>query len=698
MESCPAPQTPGANNLFSEIGEHSVSRKLRMTCAAVASAALAAGTLGLSPTATAAAGGHRLPGSVPAWANASHKVGATKASAPVDFRVYLDWRGGDAAAQYALAASTPGSKAYGKFLSARQFNARYAPSSSTVASVKSWLRSQGFRVGAVPANRKYVEAVGTVGKAARAFHTSFGQYQVHGTTLRANTRPLVVPNALKSVQGVIGLDQSMALVHTDKTAQPPAGFRNAQPCSSYWGEKTTGNTSTPDGTALPSSKYDTYAPCGYAGAQLQGAYGMTGALASGNDGSGVTVGIIDAYGSATMAQDLKTYSARHGLLDPTGLYSEHVAPGTKVRGDNPQHSPSGWSGEEALDVEAVHTMAPAAHILYVGSPNNRQDMDAAMNWIVANDAADIVTNSYGFSSEAVPPGYIKPFNDILMQAAAEGISEFFSSGDNGDETGGSGNPSQATPDWAAVSPWVTAVGGTSLGVDAANQRQFELGWETDKYTLDKSTNSWKLLGYLYGSGGGTSRIFSQPDYQAGVVPNKIATADGARSAPMRVVPDVSALGDPTTGMLVGQTQSFPPGDYSTGNGSYVAPGCQNGGTCYGEYRIGGTSLSSPLYAGMFALAVQKAGHRFGLANPALYKLAGTPAMNDITTAQRDTYPGAIRVDFRNGTDPSAGYGYTVRTFDSDQNLTIHVRTGYDDVTGLGSPNGQAWLDALAAQK
>ncbi|HET8602660.1 MAG TPA: S53 family peptidase [Marmoricola sp.] len=655
-----------------------MSRKLRMTCAAVASAALAVGTLGLSPTATAAASGHQLPGSVPAWATASHKVAASKAATPVDFRVYLDLRGGDAAAKYALAASTPGSKAYGKFLTPQQFNARYAPSTSTVASVKSWLRSQGFRIGAVPANRKYVEAVGTVGKAARAFHTSFGQYKVQGQTLRANSRPLVIPGSLKSVQGVVGLDQSMALVHTDRTAQPPAGFRNAQPCSAFWGEKTTANTATPDGTALPASQYDTYAPCGYAGAQLQGAYGMTSAIKSGNDGTGVTVAIIDAYGSATMAQDLKTYSAKHGLPAPTGLYSEHVAPGTKIRGDNPQHSPSGWSGEEALDVEAVHTMAPGAHILYVGSPNNRQDMDAAMNWIVANDAADIVTNSYGFSTEAVPPGYIKPFNDILMQAAAEGISEFFSSGDNGDETGGSGNIDQATPDWAAVSPWVTAVGGTSMGVGAADNRIFELGWETNKYTLDKATTSWKLLGYLYGSGGGTSRIFAQPSYQSGVVPNDIATVNGDRSAPMRVVPDVAALGDPTTGMLVGQTQVFPDGTY------------------YDEYRIGGTSLSSPLYAGMFALAVQNAGHRFGLANPALYSLAGTPAMHDITKAERATYPGAIRVDYANGVDPSAGYVYSVRTFDSDESLTIHVRPGYDDVTGLGSPNGQAWLDDLKA--
>jgi subtilase family serine protease len=653
-----------------------LSSKSRISCAVLASAALAAGTLGLSPSATAAASGHQLPGSVPSWATASHKAGASSSSAPVDFRVYLDWRGGDAAAQYALAASTPGSSTHGKFLTPAQFDARYAPSASTVNAVKNWLRSQGFKVGVVPSNSKYVEATGTVGQAAKAFHTSFSQFKVQGQTLRSNTSPLTVPSSLPDVESVVGLDQSMALVHTDKTVQPPAGFRNPEPCSDWWGQKTVSNTPTPDGTTLPSGPYTAFAPCGYAGAQLQGAYGMASAIASGNNGAGVTVGIIDAYGSATMFQDLKTYSANHGLPDPTGLYSEHVAPGTKIRGDNSHQSPSGWAGEEALDVEAVHTMAPGAHILYVGSPNNYQDMDAAMNWIVSRRAADIVTNSYGWSGEALPQGYIKPFNDILVQAAAEGISVFFSSGDNGDETDGVAGATP-TPDWPASSPWVTAVGGTSMGVGSTDNRIFELGWETEKYTLDQTdpnNPTWKLLGYLYGSGGGTSRLFTQPSYQAGVVPASISQTYGGQA--MRTVPDVSALGDPNTGMRVGQTQTFP------------------NGTSYDEYRIGGTSLSSPLYAGMFALAVQKARHTFGLANPALYAM-GAAGSNDITKADLGAYPGDVRVDYADGVDSKSGYVYSARTFDSDQNLTIHVRDGYDDVTGLGSPNGQAWLDGLS---
>ena len=127
-------------------------------------------------------------------------------------------------------------------------------------------------------------------------------------------------------------------------------------------------------------------------------------------------------------------------------------------------------------------MAPGADILYVGAPNNYRDLDAALNKVVDNQLADIVSNSYGYAGEALPRGYIKPLNDILSRRLPRGIGLFFSSGDSGDETGGDPGATP-TPDWPASSPWVTAVGGTSLGVDAGNGRQLEFGWETTKSNL-----------------------------------------------------------------------------------------------------------------------------------------------------------------------------------------------------------------------
>jgi len=323
------------------------------------------------------------------------------------------------------------------------------------------------------------------------------------------------------------------------------------------------------------------------------------------------VAVIDAFASPTAAADLATYSKAHGL--PAPKLTEQVAPGIYNHPTTKKFDPSGWAGEEQLDLEAVHTMAPGADILYVGAANNGQPLDAALNSVVVHHSADIVTNSYGYGGEALHNGIIKPQVDIQIQAAAEGISVFYSSGDNGDETGGVAGATPS-PDFPASSPWVTAVGGTSLGVRKDNTREFELGWETAKSTLQPGP-AWSTPAYLYGGGGGTSRLFAQPSYQASVVPKEISQTYGG--APMRAVPDVAALGDPTTGMAVGQTQTF------------------SDGVKYDEYRIGGTSLSSPLYAGMWALAVQNHGP-YGLANPTLYRTRA--ASLDITKDQRKTYP------------------------------------------------------------
>lgn len=650
-----------------------MSRILRTVGAALGAATLVTATTGAASAASS--GSTTLAGSVPSWASAQNRVGAVASSQQVTFRVYLKNRGGDAAEAFAAAVSTPGNAQYGKFLTPAQYRSRFSPSASEAGSVATWLRKQGFKVNASgPDNHKYVEATGTLSQAGASFGTSFALYRADGRTVRGNSGPLHVPSNLSQVQAVVGLDDSQTLVHADKPSPAPGGFRNARPCSSSWGQKTVQNTSTPDGTALPASP-SAFAPCGYSGTQLQGLYGLSGAISHGTDGRGVTVGIIDAYASPTILQDANEYFSRHGLPSLTGHFSQYVPPGIYRHPENRAHDPAGWAGEETLDVEAVHTMAPGADIVYIGAPNSYRDMDAIMNRVVDKHMADIVTNSYGYDGEALPPGTIKPSLDTQIQAAAEGISLFFSSGDNGDETNGVSGASPS-PDWPASSPWVTAVGGTSAGVSTTNGRLFEVGWETTKSTLDTVTTAWNTPTWLYGSGGGTSRLFAQPAYQQGVVPDSLAKTYGG--AAMRVVPDVAALGDPNTGMLVGETQQFPDGTY------------------YDEYRIGGTSLSSPLYAGMFALVVQKAGHPFGLANPALYSTYGSTSL-DVTKTPLAQYPGDVRVDYVNGVDAADGFAYSARWFDRDEGLTIHVRPGYDDVTGIGVPTGQAWLDSLAAK-
>jgi subtilase family serine protease len=130
--------------------------------------------------------------------------------------------------------------------------------------------------------------------------------------------------------------------------------------------------------------------------------------------------------------------------------------------------------------------------------------------------------------------------------------------------------------------------------------------------------------------------------------------------------------DPNTGMLIGETQTFP------------------NGAAYGEYRIGGTSLASPLFAGMTALSLQKSGSGVGLLNPTIYQNASSGAFTDVKGKPKDA--GDVRVDFANGLDASGGLLYSVRTFNQDSSLK--VTKGWDDVTGVGSPNS-GWLAAIA---
>jgi subtilase family serine protease len=597
----------------------------------------------------------KLAGSAPAWANSKNYAGAANSTAAIGFRVYLGWNNPSAVEALAQAVANPHSSSYGQYLTPAQFRQQFAPSQQQVGAVQSWLRSQGFNVEYTPMNNRYVSAEGTVAQAEAAFGTSFGMYNVQGLTVRSPSSNVSIPGSLASIiTGVIGLDDSAQFVFTNHTvgdAPPPAAFVSAQPCSTYWGEKlAVGFTNPYEAGTLP------YAPCGYTPDQVKGAYGI-----SGYDGSGQTVAIIDAYAAPTIVQDVNQWSINRGLptMQPN-QFTQVVAPGTYHHPERGlRQDPQGWYGEETLDVEAVHGMAPAANIVFVGAPNNFQDLDAALNHVVDRHLAQIVSNSYGFNTEILPPGYIKPYEDTILQGAIEGIGIYFSSGDNSDESLVVG---YRTTDWPASSPFVTAVGGTSLAAGASNNYLFETGWGTTTSSWTGTTWSPTPPGpWLYGAGGGVSRIFTEPFYQVGVVQSSVFAAQGRTG---RAVPDIAALGDPNTGYLIGETQTFPDGTVK-----------------YSEYRIGGTSLSCPIMAGIMALADQAAGHPHGFANPVFYSLAGSAAFTDIVNPA--TTVAVVRTNYNNNVDASAGLNYRLRTM--NQTLSLETTPGYDDVTGLGTP-------------
>ncbi len=672
-----------------------MQRRLRRALsAATAGAALAAITLvapagaatTTSPAATA------LPGSTPTWATPANQVGSIPNDQRKGFVVYLKLRQSDQLDAQIAAVTDPASANYGSYLSPADFRAQYAPTADDVAAIRAWLTQAGFTVSShVPQNNRWVAATGTVAQIEGAFGAQLRAYKVAGDTLPAPDANLQVPSDVASrIAGVVGLDGSNRRIRpldATGTATPPSapdagpvtgtpttapdagpspGFRNAPPCSNYFGEKIARNVPRAFGA------FQSYAPCGYLPDQLEGAYGVKNAIRSGLDGRGQTVAIVDAFASPTIRQDVNEYSRRHGL--PPVRYQQIVPDGIfDVPADN-ECDPQGWYGEQTLDVEAVHSMAPKADELYVGGQDCYDEaLIGALNTIVDGGLAQIVTNSYGDVGEDLDAGLLQAWNDTFRQAAIEGIGMYFSSGDDGDEVADVG---VRTVDFPASHPLVTAVGGTSLGVGRGDDYQFETGWSTATSTL--SGNAWDPAppgDYLYGGGGGTSQLFAQPWYQRGVVPNQISRYFGGQKG--RAVPDVAALGDPQTGMRVGQTQEFSDGTY------------------YDEYRIGGTSLSSPLMAGIMALADQAAGRPHGFANPALYRLAGSPALHDV---QRTPWQpkAVVRVNYLNGENAADGTATLLRSLDVP--TTIFTRPGYDDVTGIGSPNGPGFLGALSGRR
>jgi subtilase family serine protease len=302
-------------------------------------------------------------------------------------------------------------------------------------------------------------------------------------------------------------------------------------------------------------------------------------------------------------------------------------------------------------------MAPGANIRYYASASCFDDdfLDT-LTRVVDEDQVQLVSNSWGDVEEAESAANIAAYEQVFLQGIEQGISFLYSSGDNGDELANTGIK-QA--DYPASDPFVTAVGGTATAINGNGKLAWETGWGTVKYTLSPNGKRWTSPTFLYGSGGGSSSLFNQPAYQAGMVP-------GAT----RGVPDMAMDADPTTGMLIGITQTFPTG------------------VAYGEYRIGGTSLASPLFAGMTALTLQNgATDGLGLLNPLIYASAAS-AFRDVKGNPRDA--GNVRVDYANGVDATGGLVYSVRTFNQDSSL--QTKRGWDYVTGVGSPTS-AWLTA-----
>jgi subtilase family serine protease len=655
-----------------------VNRPWRAALTAASATALVAGALAFAVPAQASSARIPIAGTHPSWATASTRLSPQAVTTgTVDARVYLAGRNQAGLASYATAVSTPGNALYGHYLTPSQVRAAYGPTSAQVSAVQNWLTENGLTVTNVKDEMGgYVEVTGSVQEAAKAFGATFGMFK--GPDGKKDRAPVQAATAPAGVAGdvltVSGLDTANHFAKpADELPPPGPNYWVAPPCSQYYGQKIATDKPSAYGTKQP------YTNCGYTPRQIRGAYGVS---QSGMTGKGVTVAIVDAYASPTMPGDANQYAAATGDKPfAPGQYTQNLPSNFTLTAPD-ECDAAGWYGEQTLDIEAVHGMAPDANVVYVGAAScTDYDLGDALSLIVSNHLASIVSDSWGdiADQESLLPVY----EQLFRAGAAEGIGFFFSSGDSGYESPAEDPGSDMTQtDYPAESPNVTSVGGTSLAIGKNNNYEFETAWGTLLDPLAANGKSWQFPppgvypDYYDGSGGGgVSSDFTQPSYQKGVVPDSLATRlpNGTINAtPMRVEPDVAALADPSTGILVGQTTLQPDGT------SFA----------FSLSRIGGTSVACPVFAGIEADAQQAAGHVLGFANPAIYQRYGTSAFRDVT--DHPLGPGYLAEVRNNYTDPSTKTGPLItylRTLgiNGEGTAALPAVKGYDDATGVGSP-------------
>jgi subtilase family serine protease len=377
--------------------------------------------------------------------------------------------------------------------------------------------------------------------------------------------------------------------------------------------------------------------------QIRAAYGLPplsdlngpGPL-KGITGAGQTIVIVDSFGSPTIARDLRTFDNAFGVPKPPSFTV--IQPAGKVP---PFHGSDnnrvGWAQETTLDVEWAHVMAPSASILLVETPTSENEgttgfpqIVTAEKYVLKHKLGQVISQSFAATEQTFPSrAALRRLRGAYQLAAKDHVTVLAATGDQGATSLRYNMTDLYTTravSWPATDPLVTAVGGTQLDLRASGvRRTADVAWS--------------------GSGGGRSIVFGRPSYQYSV--RKLT---GSR----RGVPDISM--DASCASTVSVYSSF-------SGASWI-------GLC-------GTSVATPLFAGIVALADQVAGHALGLINPAVYQMA----------IRHDR--GIVDILKGNNTARFYQHGksYTVRGF--------AARKGYDLVSGVGTVNAAYFVPELA---
>ncbi len=629
------------------------------------------------------------------------------------------------------------------FLTLDQYHANFAPTTREAALVREYLTSHNLTISAADKNNHYISAQGRIADVQEAFKVQINRFKINGEIHRANlAEPTITGSASSVVAAVQGLNDFGYRSHARRPINPATGgpasgvpLKSAGAGSNglfftadCFGGPATETFTTPGGG--PSAVYsgNTYgsgiasvppgAPqCGYDAADIQAMYGLNTVYVHGFAGTGQTIVIVDAFGSNTIVGDANVFSKLNQL--PTlntaaGGNFQIVKPNGTAKCTATNGCIAGnWQFETTLDVESAHSVAPAANILLVlAADNSFTNLDIANLWAIDNLAGNVISNSFGLPEIVfvdLAPSILVVENNLAETAAALGISQQVSTGDDGDNLAfdqAAFGIDATSPGFAASSPFTTAVGGTStfLGVD--HTVKFQTGWGLNFTRITGPNPNPPVVpplgfGFNGGAGGGASTVFPKPAFQSSL------------PGDFRQTPDISMVADPQTGLEI-----------------IVTPDSVQGHQKFVEV-FGGTSLSAPLFSAMWALANQAAGGGpLGQAAALLYDLPHNAIIDVRQIGSANNVKGTITIPNTPPKPPtiihespralaapancaappctlgnttnfvsalfqsSSSTRWDVFVFGTDTSLT--TGPGWDNVTGLGTPNGINFINAVVA--
>ncbi|MBK5274194.1 MAG: S8/S53 family peptidase [Desulfuromonadales bacterium] len=511
----------------------------------------------------------------------------------------------------------PSSPNYHVWLTPEEFGQQFGPDPADIATVTGWLTSHGFTVHESAKGGTWINFSGRAADVKRAFHTEIHDFNVKGHTYHANATAPEIPLGLADlVSGVVSLHNfpRLSLIRAIKAIPPGA----AQP------EYTSGG-----GTHY-------LAPGDFATI-----YNVTPLYNAGIDGSGQSIAIVGRTHPAS--SNWSSFRSTYGLPPNP--------PQVIVNGIDPGDTGADEDGEADLDVEWSGAVARNATIKFVvsKSTNSTDGVDLSAQYIVNNNISPVMSTSFGSCESDMGAGENTFYNNLWSQAAAQGITSFVSTGDSGAagcNTGSDISGSGPGVNGLSSTPYNVAVGGTqfnegsgnywnsSNGANGASVKSYipEIAW--NESGAAGSCPAGDTCANLWATGGGASSIYGKPAWQ--VAPG--VPADGKRD-----LPDVSL-------------------NAAGGHDGYLVK------TQGSTFVFGGTSASSPSFAGLMALIVQKTGQRQGNANVRFYQLAAAQYGPGVVTVFHDITSG------NNSVPGVSGYAAT---------------TGYDRATGLGSVDANA---------